>query len=188
MKFLLKYWPSIVSTLAFCLSLYASVVAWNSRHRKPVIRGKWIYKVSTQYNVCLSIYNPSSIPTTIQNIKILVSGGNVYEPIEYPLALTTTTPRHYLKKTDGVTPVAIVDDPDNHFSSTDMPINIDPYKAKKIIVPFQFVNDTLEELGPHQCTLSVTINNGSQINSDLNVKKLMISQNEFRRLSEALIK
>lgn len=187
MKFLLTYWSPIIATLAFCLSIYASATTWYSRHMKPTIKTKWICKISTQYNVCLSVYNPSSIPTTIQSIKIVVAGGGKYSPIEYPLILTSRTPRHVFKRTDGITPIAFFDDPDKKFQSTDMPINIDPYKAKKFIIPFQFVNDELENLGPLKCDLSVIFNNNKQINKSLDVKHLLISENEFHRLSQSLI-
>ena len=188
MQFVLKYWSPIIATLAFCLSLYASAMTWHYRHMKPVIKLKWVYKISTQYNVCLSIYNPSSIPTTIQSIKIVVAGRGQYQPIEYPLVLTSTTPRHILKDSNGITPVAVFDDPDKHFFSIDMPINIDPYKARKFVVPFQFVNDTLENLKPLKCDLSVIIDKGKQINQNLDVKKLLISEKEFARLSQSLTK
>lgn len=98
MNFFLEYWAPIISTLALCLSLYASALTWHSRHVKPIIKEKWIFKVDTQYNVCLSIYNPSSIPTTIQSVKIIVAGGGKYNPVEYPLVLTIMTPRHVFKE------------------------------------------------------------------------------------------
>lgn len=186
MKFFLTYWAPIISTLAFCLSVYASVMTWRSRHIKPVIKAKWIFKISTQYNLCLSVYNPSSIPTTIQSVRIIVAGGGKYKPIEYPLVLTSVPFRHVLKKSDGIIPIAFFDGPEKKFKSTDMPVNIDPYKAKKIVIPFQFVNDALENLEPLKCDLSVTVNKGKQIDQILDVKQLLISDKEFKQLSQSL--
>lgn len=188
MKFFLTYWSSITSTLAFCLSLYASIFTWIARYRKPSITIKWIHKIDTQYNLCLSIYNASSRPLVLQRAKLIISGASIYPPVDFPLVLTEITPHHTLKEDNGVIPIAYIDDPSKHFYSSDLPINLDPYKSVKLILPFQFVSEEIESIDPLKCNLNLTFNKDKTITIIINAKKLLITNKEFLRYGKSMIK
>lgn len=188
MNFFLKYWSPIISTFALSLSFYASIVTWYARFKKPVITIKWIYKIDTQYNICMSIYNASSKPLTLQKTNLIISGKNTYFPVDFPLVLIEVNPLHTIKKDNGFTPIAYIEDSPKHFFSSDLPINLDPYKSKKIILPFQFVNEQIEELDPLKCDLHLTFNKNKEVGKIINVKKLMIDQKQFIRYGNSMIR
>lgn len=122
MNFFLKYWSPIVATLAFLLSLWASYNTYKLTHLKPKALIKWINEVkdgeTSQFNICLSVFNGSSKPISIKKIWL-----NNFPAIDFLLVL--------------------VSDEDSEIYSDDLPINVDPFKSIKFVVAFQYVTPEL---------------------------------------------
>lgn len=119
MFFILKNWSPIIATLAFLLSCWASYHTYKLTHLQPQAMVKWVNEVksgeSSQFNVCLSVFNGSSKPISIKKIEL----GH-YHAVDFPLVL--------------------VKDENSKIYSDDLPINIEPFKSTKFIVVFQYVD------------------------------------------------
>lgn len=118
MNFFLKYWSQLIATIAFLLSLWSAFHTYKLTHLKPEAVIKWINEVkdgkSSQFNVCLSVFNGSSKPVSIRKVFL-----NNYLAVDFPLVL--------------------VSDGNSTIYTDDLPINIDPFKSCNFVIAFQYV-------------------------------------------------
>ncbi|WP_295745349.1 hypothetical protein [uncultured Limosilactobacillus sp.] len=185
-SFFLKYWSPIVATLAFLLSVYSGVNTWITKHAKPLFHINWIHKISSQYNISLEIYNPSSKPISLRKANITINRKIKFKAISYPLILSSQEPEHHLKDKKSYQ-LATFTDPAKVCWSTGFPVNINPFTSRNIILPFQSVDIDLEKLKPGQCELILKYNKRSKKTIELSVKELLINEQEYTRRTYALM-
>lgn len=146
-----QFWLTLISII---LSLYAAISTWRYEHMKLKISLNWIYDVGGQYDVCFSLFNPSSRPKVITNISL----------------------NHENKKFKATTYPSLLIGEKGY--SNEFPVNINPFSAKYAIVPFKFVNlsidDTLREF-----TFEI---NSKEVTKKFNLHSKEIDANEFDRI------
>lgn len=153
MKFLYSpnFWFTLISVI---LSLYASISTWRYKHMKLKITLNWVFYAGGQYNICFSLFNPSSQPKALTNVSF-TRENHKFSSVTYPLMLTL----------------------ENAYS-TDFPINISPFSAKYVILPFQFVNMPIED-----CFQMFSFEiNSKHMTREFNLHSKMIDKNEFGRI------
>lgn len=161
MNFFLTYWSPIVATIALLISIASICMSWRTQHAKASIQLNWVFNAGGQYDVCLTIDNPSNRTIALKSATIIADHSN-FHAAQFPVELAS--------RTDGL-----------WFFSDDLPINLSPFSSKKIIIAFQFVNKDLQD---KKCCLVSLFHKNDQINVEFSFNDFEISAKEFRIKTE----